>query len=72
MTVSYDEAVALLEVKIAKDIENTIATFIIDGKEAIVKKGRRGYFVTYKRKKIALPKGIDSKTIDETLIKMLV
>lgn len=71
MTVTYDEAVLLLEAKRKKDEENTLATYMIDGKEAIVKKWRWWYFVSYKRKKIALPRGIDTKTIDEQMIRAL-
>lgn len=65
MTVTYDEAIILLETKIAKDIENTVWTWTIAWKDAVVKKWRRGYFVMYNRKKVALPKGVDINTVDE-------
>jgi len=72
MEVTYDEAVLLLEAKRQKDLENTVWTFEIDGKDAVVKKGRRGYFASYKRKKYALPKGIEVTKIDQALIEMIV
>lgn len=72
MTVTYDEAVVLLEAKRQKDLENTLATYEIWGKEAIVKKWRRGYFVSYKRKKYALPKGIDKEAITQMLVEEIV
>lgn len=71
MTVTYEDAIALIEAKAQKDLENTIWTFIIDWKEAIVKKGRRGYFVSYKRKKFALPKGIEVSVINEAMLTTL-
>lgn len=71
MTVTYDEAIALIEAKAQKDLENTVWSFTIDWKEAVVKKWRRGYFVSYKRKKFALPKGIDVGVINEAMLTTL-
>ena len=68
MTITYEEALPILEEKLQKDLQNTVGTFLIADKEAIVKKWRRGYFVTYKRKKHALPKGIDVATIDTSYV----
>jgi DNA topoisomerase-1 len=72
MSITYDEAVLLIEAKAQKDLENTIWTFEVAGKDAVVKKGRRGYFISYKRKKYALPKGIDVKAIDADLVKTVI
>lgn len=72
MQASFDEAVSLLEAKIKKDAENTVGTFLIDGKEAIVKKGRWGYFVSYKRKKFKVPKDIEPKKITSDEVKRIV
>lgn len=69
MMVTYEEAIALIEAKIQKDTENTLASYMINWKEAIVKKWRRGYFISYNRKKFALPKGIDPTSITEELVK---
>jgi len=72
MAVSREEAIELLKAKIQKDKDNTIGTFLIDNKEAIVKKGRRGYFVSYKRKKFKIPKDIEVQKITEAEVKAIV
>jgi DNA topoisomerase-1 len=68
MAIVFDEALPILEAKIAKDLENTVARYTIAGKDAVVKKWRRWYFVSYAQKKYALPKALDTALFTQEYI----
>ena len=64
--IEYDRALELVQEKIKKDEENTAHTREVYGKPLIVKKWRRGYYMSYyKKKKVRVPK--EMKVEDVTM-----
>lgn len=62
--IEYDRALELVEAKIAKDIADTAHNWEVYGKPLIVKKWRRGYYMSYyKKKKVRVPKDMDVEDV---------
>jgi len=62
--IEYNRALELVQEKIAKDIENTAHTRDVYGKDLIVKKWRRWYYMSYyKKKKVRVPKEMNVEDV---------